>query len=119
MRFLCFVLCLSSSGLTIAEESLKEITKSPLEIMKQSTKFKEPIKNRQKKPELADFATYNEFLQAMYAYQKNEEQTFKPDVLINLPTKPQSTPESSAFEPNQDVTGWGEEIPTTPIEPTP
>ena len=77
MRLFCLALCLSSSPLLIADEYSKEISKSPLELIKQSTKFKEPIKNIQKKPELNDFTSYNDFLQAMYAFQKNEEQTKK------------------------------------------
>ncbi|MCB1659762.1 MAG: hypothetical protein KDI39_16200, partial [Pseudomonadales bacterium] len=78
MRLLSLIFCLLLSGVTAAETN-KETGKSVSEFINQSAKFKEKTKNVQKKPELADFANYNDFLQAMYAFQKNEEQGYKPD----------------------------------------
>ena len=36
------------------------------------------------KPRLQDFATYNDFIKAMYLYKKYEEDTIKPKVLLPL-----------------------------------
>lgn len=68
-----------------------------------------------KKPELADFASYNDFLNAMYLYKKNQEAVLQPQLIINLPLQQKSTPEYSTVEPNRDISSWGEEITAIPI----
>jgi|GEM_PF-3081380 len=69
------------------------------------------------KPRLEDFATYNDFLRAMYLHKKNEEETTKPTVIINPPSKGQSQPEYSPMDKERDITSWGEDIPAQ--SPTP
>lgn len=62
------------------------------------------------KPHLQDFASYNDFLKAMYLYKKFEEDTIRPKVTIALPN--QKTPEYTPIEGNKDITIWGEELPS-------
>ncbi len=69
------------------------------------------------KPRLEDFATYNDFLRAMYLYKKTEEETIKPNVIINPPSKGQIQPEYTPMDKERDITSWGEDIPAQ--SPTP
>jgi hypothetical protein len=56
--------------------------------------IKQPTKTPNKKPELADFSSYNDFLNAMYVYKKNQEAVITPSIIINLPS-PQKIPPST------------------------
>lgn len=76
--------------------------------------IKQPTKTPNKKPELADFSSYNDFLNAMYVYKKNQEAVITPSIIINLPSPQQNTPEYSAIESNMDIGSWGEAITATP-----
>lgn len=66
-----------------------------------------------KKPRLEDFASYNDFLKAMYQYKKNEEDTIRPNVTI-APPQPttQHELEYTPIDANKDITVWGEELPS-------
>jgi len=63
------------------------------------------------KPRLENYASYNEFINAMYIYNRSQEDNIKPRVIIDLPTKPDHEPEYTFLENNADVTGKGETIP--------
>ena len=102
MKLLYIALCLVCSNLVFAESNLPDTREKTTQHAQESP---------QQTPVLENFKAYNEFLQAVYLYQQNEEKTLKPDVIINLPSTPQAEPEPSTFDPNQDVTGWGEEMP--------
>jgi len=64
------------------------------------------------KPRLENYANYNEFINAMYIYNKRQEDNIKPRVIIDLPTKPNQEPEYTYLDSNADVTGKGENIPS-------
>lgn len=65
------------------------------------------------KPILENYATYNEFLYAMYLYERSISEEVTPEIMINLPYKAQKTPEASYFDvgDDPDVTNWGDTIP--------
>jgi len=63
------------------------------------------------KPRLENYASYDEFINAMYIYNRSQEDNIKPRVIIDLPTKPDHEPEYTFLENNADVTGKGETIP--------
>lgn len=66
-----------------------------------------------KKPRLENFASYNDFLKAMYVYKKNEEETIRPNVEINPPSSAvKKELEYTPIEDNKDITVWGEELPS-------
>jgi hypothetical protein len=64
------------------------------------------------KPHLQDFATYNDFIKAMYLYKKYEEDTIKPKVAITLPLPAEKALEYTLIEDNKDIILWGEERPS-------
>ena len=64
------------------------------------------------KPHLQDFATYNDFIKAMYLYKKYEEDTIKPKVAITLPHPAEKALEYTLIEDNKEITIWGEELPS-------
>lgn len=69
--------------------------------------------NNKAKPKLEDFASYNDFLKAMYLYRKNEEETIKPNVDIKLPASAAKQGfEYTPLEGNKDITLWGEDLPS-------
>lgn len=110
MRYIYLCVLLSFSNLVFAENT-KEINAYDVLSKKPKIDFQSQVIT--KKPELEDFSSYNEFLQAMYFYNKNEEQTFKPDIVITLPSKGKSIPEYSPVDAEKkDVTAWGEDMPT-------
>lgn len=65
------------------------------------------------KPVLENYATYNDFLHAMYLYERGISEEVTPEIIINLPHKAQKTPEASYFDEGDepDVTNWGDTIP--------
>ena len=83
----------------------------------ENTTFKNQDTEVNPKPRLEDFATYNDFLRAMYLYKKTEEETIKPNVIINPPSKGQIQPEYTPMDKERDITSWGEAIPAQ--SPTP
>ena len=70
-----------------------------------------PVKSDVNKPRLENYPSYNEFINAMYVYNKSQEDNIKPRIVIDLPTKPDHQPEYTFLENNADVTGRGETIP--------
>jgi hypothetical protein len=67
----------------------------------------------EKKPRLENCASYNDFLKAMYLYKRNEEQTIRPNVSINLPPSTvQQALENTPIDANKDITVWGEDLPS-------
>ena len=64
------------------------------------------------KPHLQDFATYNDFIKAMYLYKKYEEDTIKPKGAITLPHPAEKALEYTLIEDNKEITIWGEELPS-------
>lgn len=66
-----------------------------------------------KRPQLENYANYNDFLHAMYVYNKTQEDQTKPRIIVNLPTLPINQPEYSLVENDSDVTTGGESIPAT------
>lgn len=64
------------------------------------------------KPHLQDFASYNDFLKAIYLYKKYEEDTIKPKVAITLPHAAEKALQDSPIEDNKEITVWGEELPS-------
>lgn len=62
------------------------------------------------RPRLENFASYNEFLQAVYLYKKAEEERRKPKIIFhNLPSG-QSRPEYTLMENGREIINWGEDI---------
>ena len=118
-RIIISVFALTLSPLVIAEQAENTLSSTS----KESTysfdgligKIKTEPTNKEdgKKPRLEDFASYNDFLKAMYLYKKNEEETIKPNVNIILPpSHARQELEPSPIEDNKDVTLWGEELPS-------
>lgn len=115
MRLIILGLSVCFSHLAFAAEEEVEIDSYHFELKNQRKMPADTSKKiSDKKPELADFANYNDFLNAMYLYKKSQEATTKPELIINLPLKKQSTPENSTVEADRDISSWGEEITATP-----
>lgn len=94
---------------TLASRS-KESTYSLDSLTGKPEKANEEI---EKKPKLENFASYNDFLKAMYLYKKNEEETIRPNVDIRLPpSSVKKELEPTPIEDNKDITLWGEELPS-------
>ena len=110
MTVLLLGILLTSSTLMFADS-----TDSPKN--SENTTFKNQDTEVNPKPRLEDFATYNDFLRAMYLYKKTEEETIKPNVIINPPSKGQIQPEYTPMDKERDITSWGEAIPAQ--SPTP
>jgi hypothetical protein len=110
MRVLLLGILLTSSSLMFADST--DSTKNS-----ENTTFKNQDTEVNPKPRLEDFATYNDFLRAMYLYKKTEEETIKPNVIINPPSKGQIQPEYTPMDKERDITSWGEAIPAQ--SPTP
>lgn len=103
-------------GVTLAAEN-KEIEIDSYQFVQKniSKKLADQTKDlSDKKPELVNFASYNDFLNAMYMYEKHHEATLKPQIIINLPNQQKSTPEYSEVETDRDISSWGEKITATP-----
>lgn len=66
-----------------------------------------------RKPKLENYASYNDFLHAMYIYNKMQEDQMKPRIIVNLPSSPINQPEYSFVENDSDVTTGRESIPAT------
>lgn len=92
----------------------KEQIASP-ETLEEKTNKENLKKNlfHEEKPRLDNFASYNDFLKAMYLYKKNEEETIRPNVDIRPPPSSiKKELEPTPIEDNKDVTIWGEELPS-------
>jgi hypothetical protein len=114
MKRIIASVCALISPLVIAEQQ-EEGSVSPDENAYVVTDKKNTKKIRKgyvegQKPHLQDFASYNDFLKAMYLYKKFEEDTIRPKVTIALPN--QKNPEYTPIEGNKDITIWGEELPS-------
>ena len=113
-----FIVCLSICfhGVTLAAENREiEIDSYHFAQKNKSKKLSDQIKDLgDKKPELVNFASYNDFLNAMYMHEKRHEATLKPQIIINLPNQQKTTPEYSEVETDRDISSWGEEITATP-----
>lgn len=108
LYFLSFVLI---SAVTYADET-NSIVPSSVFNMASSGKTDAAKTNIDKnRPRLENYASYNEFINAMYIYNKTQEDNIKPRIIIDLPTKPDHQPEYTFLEKNADVTGKGETIP--------
>lgn len=115
LRFMaCLSICFH--GVTLAAENKEsEIDSYHFAQKNKSKKLSDQIKDLgDKKPELVNFASYNDFLNAMYMYEKRHEATLKPQIIINLPNQQKSTPEYSEVETDRDISSWGEKITATP-----
>ncbi|MDO8417490.1 MAG: hypothetical protein Q7S87_14885 [Agitococcus sp.] len=118
-RVIISVFTLALSPLIMAEQSEDILSSSSKETAYSidtstgKTKTEKPNENDVKKPRLENFASYNEFLKAMYLYKKNEEETIRPNVDIRPPpSSVKKELESTPIEDNKDVTLWGEELPS-------
>ena len=118
-RVIISVFTLALSPLIMAEQSEDILSSSSKETAYSidtstgKTKTEKPNENDVKKPRLENFASYNEFLKAMYLYKKNEEETIRPNVDIRLPpSSVKKELESTPIEDNKDIILWGEELPS-------
>jgi len=76
------------------------------------TKAKDDSSLNSKKPLLENYATYNEFLHAMYLYEKGINEEIKPTLNIKVPANSEHTQiELAPLETGQNVTNWGETLP--------
>lgn len=112
----CFTLVLSP---LIMAGQLEDASTSPKERMYLSNTTADQTKSEKlnveddKKPKLDNFASYNDFLKAMYLYKKNEEETIRPNVEIRLPpSSVKKELDPTPIEDNKDITLWGEELPS-------
>lgn len=112
----CFTLVLSP---LIMAGQLDDASSSSKEQMYSSNTTADQTKSEKlnveddKKPKLDNFASYNDFLKAMYLYKKNEEETIRPNVEIRLPpSSVKKELDPTPIEDNKDITLWGEELPS-------
>jgi hypothetical protein len=118
-KIIICVFVIAHSPLAIAESyedipTSKESVYSP-DAFKGNTKTDKANKDLidGEKPRLENFASYNDFLKAMYVYKKNEEETIRPNVDIKLPSsKVKNGLEYTPIEGNKEITIWGEELPS-------
>jgi len=66
--------------------------------------------NRNQRPRLENFASYNEFIQAVYLYKKAQEELNKPKIIINNLPSGQISPEYTLMDNSKEVINWGEDI---------
>lgn len=66
--------------------------------------------SRNQRPRLENFASYNEFIQAVYLYKKAQEELSKPKIIINNLPNGQISPEYTLMDNNKEVINWGEDI---------
>lgn len=118
-KIIICVFVIAQSPLAIAE-SYEDISPSKdsvysLDAFKGNTKTDKANKGfvDGEKPRLENFASYNDFLKAMYVYKKNEEETIRPNVEINPPSSAvKKELEYTPIEGNKEITVWGEELPS-------
>ena len=115
-KIITSVCALTLSPLVIAEQQ-EEATVAPKETAYSLTDKKNTKKIRKgyiegQKPHLQDFASYNDFIKAMYLYKKYEEDTIKPKVAITLPHAAEKAIEYTPIEDNKEIIVWGEELPS-------
>ncbi|HMU86757.1 MAG TPA: hypothetical protein PKL69_01850 [Agitococcus sp.] len=109
---LYFLLSIWSVSFVANAEDANSIVPSSVFNMASSAKTDAVKKDiDENKPRLENYASYNDFLNAMYVYNKTQEDNIKPRIIIDLPTKPDHQPEYTFLEKNADVTGKGETIP--------
>lgn len=66
--------------------------------------------SRNQRPRLENFASYNEFIQAVYLYKKAQEELSKPKIIINNLPSGQISPEYTLMDNSKEVINWGEDI---------
>lgn len=71
---------------------------------------KSKVLSDEQKPKLEDYSNYNNFLHAMYLYNKAQEDNIKPRIVVNLPNTPSNQPEYTTIGDNSDVTTRGEDM---------
>lgn len=71
---------------------------------------KSKVLSDEQKPKLEDYSNYNNFLHAMYLYNKAQEDDIKPRIVVNLPNTPSNQPEYTTIGDNSDVTTRGEDM---------
>lgn len=98
------------SSISYAADDAIEITASNVHNIATATNTKSKISVDEHKPKLENYSNYNDFLHAMYLYNKAQEDDIKPRIIVNLPTNPIVQPEYTTIGDNSDVTTRGEDM---------